>query len=222
MNYDYSMIQSPRVPTRNHPSILKVYGEGKVNIEPNVAYITLGVITIHESLNTALSENGLASSRVIDALLQLQIDREHIQTKEFHVNMEYDYENGKQIFRGYRVTHMMIIQSNNISNIGQIVDKAISNGANYVSNIQFTVLQSDVYYEKALRMALQNAQKKASSTAETIGVSLHRTPERITELTSTSTPQTMINTMVSNVEFPTEPGMLSVSARVEVEYTYFS
>lgn len=68
-----------------------------------------------------------------------------------------------------------------LSTVGNVVDTAVQNGANYIANVQFTAKSKESYYNQALSMALKNAGEKAKTIANTINVSLFVTPVLVTE-----------------------------------------
>src|SRR5690606_20881763 len=97
-------------------------------------------------------ENTNATTNIVEALLQLGIPKENIQTTQYSIDIQYDFEDGKQIFRGYKVTHLLQVTVENIEQTGLIVDTAVNNGANTVSNIQFTLQNPDIAYNHALSL----------------------------------------------------------------------
>lgn len=107
--------------------------------------------------------------------------------------------------------------------IGKVVDTAVQNGANYVSNVQFKVKDDDAYYRQALSMALLNAIEKAKSIAATLNVTLIPTPTHVIEGGSTAEPfyhqpQTLVKGISST---QIEPGQLIVKASVSAEFRYY-
>ena len=140
---------------------MQLYGEGIVTTSPNIATITLGVITESSTVTEAQNKNNQLTKQVIDSLLALGIPNEQIKTVDFRIDILYDYEDSKQTLRGYRVTHMLQISDVDIQSAGTVVDTAVQNGANTVTNINFTVRNPLVYYERALQNAVQDAQDKA-------------------------------------------------------------
>lgn len=66
---------------------------------------------------------------------------------------------GKQIFRGYKITHLLQITTDHVAQTGNLVDTAVSNGANNVTSIQFTIAHPEFYENQALSLAIQNARQ---------------------------------------------------------------
>ena len=57
---------------------IKVRGEGRMQVIPDMATITIGMLSEHPNLQTAQTENRKVSERVVQALLELGIEREGI------------------------------------------------------------------------------------------------------------------------------------------------
>lgn len=128
-----------------------VTGDGTVSVEPNQAVVTLGVITEDSNLQKAQRENAESTNNIIQALLQENIPRHHIQTYDYRMDIQYDYDEGIQIFRGYRVTNLLEVIIEPIDKVGLTIDTAVAYGANTVRNIQLTVANQDRYYLEALQ-----------------------------------------------------------------------
>ena len=139
---------------------INVIGEGTISAVPDTVTITLGTVTENTDLQTAQSQNGVTVTHIIQALLSLGITRDELKTIDYRVEPKYVYEDGKQNFQGYRVSNMMNISTKNIRDIGRIVDTAVNNGANSVTNIQFSIVDSTSLYQSALIQASKDAMKK--------------------------------------------------------------
>lgn len=202
--------------------IVEVLGEGTVSAAPNKAVIVLGTITETPSLEAAQKENANAITNVINSLVKLSVPKENIQTVNYRIETQYDYEAGKQIFRGYKVTHLLQVATDKVDQTGLIVDTAVANGANTVSNIQFTVAHPEAYYNQALTLAIRDGQQKALTIAKTLGVTLNRIPSRIQEVTRALEPVPReISLFAASAITPIQPGELKISASIKAKYSYF-
>ena len=201
--------------------VITVRGDGEVFVKPNYAQIQIEVSTEGKDVRGAQQENANIMNQVIQSLLQLNIPREDIQTAAFNVLPQYDYVEGKQIFRGYEVTNALTVKVRDTSKIGSVIDTAVQNGANRVSGIQFKIENADPYYQQALRLALQNAQTKAKTIAETLKLTLHPQPIEVVEERETG-PILYKSVAMADQTFstPIEPGQILINAIVKVKYQY--
>ncbi len=205
--------------------VMTVTGVGSVSAQPNVAKINLGVETQDEELTKAQQDNAQTLNKVIDSLVQMGIPREDIQTVDYFIYPQYDYVDGKQEFRGYQVTHTIQVTIKDLSQTGKVIDTAVQNGANRVSNIEFTIDNPQQYYKRALNRALENAVSKAKTIADQMNLNLDPTPTQIVEELpqGTVTPQTFKQAeAVSSASTQVEPGQIEITARIETKFQYTS
>ena len=194
-------------------------GKGEVSVNPDIASISIGVQTNGDSVTIAQSENARISQNVINTLKQIGIS--DIKTIQYQIDKLYDYENGKQIDRGYQVRNILEVKVNNLSLIGNAIDSAVQSGANVVQDIRFDVSNSELYYQQALNMAVQNAIQKAKSIASSLKAMLDPLPILITENSNFPTPFTR-NFAAGEIAYttPIEPGTNQIKASVTVEFLY--
>ena len=200
---------------------LTVTGEATIQASPDQAIITLGVITENKDPTMAQQQNAIVMAKVLKGLAVQGIPEDQIKTKEYRMDPQYDYSDGKEIFRNYKVHHIMEIRTKNIDRVGNIVDTSIKNGSNNVSNIRFSLSQHDTYYNQALELALRNAKQKALALAKAANVSLHQTPEIIEEIPSGPPPVLyQTNFVAKAASTQIQPGELEIKAVVKVLYTF--
>ncbi|MEW9049686.1 MAG: SIMPL domain-containing protein [Neobacillus sp.] len=202
---------------------LKVSGEGEVAVPPDLVSVHLGVITESKELISAQQQNAAIAEKVINTLVSLGVDKQQIQTFDYRIDSEYDFDQGKQTFRGYKISHIFQVKLKDLSLIGKVVDSAVQNGVNYVSNIVFTSSKNELYYQQALAAAIQNAIVKANTITNTLKVTLIPTPIHLEE-NSVSPIRPFDSVQVSYAKgiTPTqiEPGQLVIKASITAEFTY--
>lgn len=199
---------------------LKVSGEGSISVSPNQANITLGAITEHENLQHAQKENTSIMTNIIDAILKMNVPKENIQTVIYRIDPQYDYVDGRQIFRGFRVNHQLQIKIDDLDFVGVIIDAAVAQGANTISNIEFSVDQPGFYYNEALKIALQNTYQKALTITSQIRANLNPVPVQIDEVSQIPTPPIPFTTLATVEATPIQPGEIKISATIVATYNY--
>ncbi len=205
--------------SKNHG--IQVFGEGIVSVEPDELKIILGVITEGTELQAIQTQNGILITQVIQSLLGIDIKREDVRTTDYRIDPQYRYEDGKQIFQGYRVTHLLEITSKKINSAGIIVDTSVKNGANVVQNIHFQLKNSDAFYQHALSLAGKDAVQKAEALARTFGVSLYPIPFLILEEPISNRPIPISFASFKGVaETPILPGKLTMQARIKANFSF--
>ncbi|MFJ7889825.1 SIMPL domain-containing protein [Lysinibacillus xylanilyticus] len=201
--------------------VIEVTGNGKVMATPNYVQIQIEVQTRGKNVQEAQQENAIIMNRVIQSLLALHIPRENIQTAFYTISPVYDYEDGKQIFKDYEVTNAITVKVTDTSQIGEIIDSAVENGANRISSIQFNIDNVNAYYQQALSLALQNAQMKAKTIAETMHLPLQPQPiEIVEELEKAPVLYRSMAMVDSKIPTPIEQGQIAINATVRVKFQY--
>jgi len=219
MEYNFNPYGTREISTcRNRK--LRVNGRGVVEAEPDLALITLGVVTKDMNPQTAQQLNDQISKKLINALLQLGIARDDIKTASYTINPEYDYNEGQQTLTGYNVTHLLDIKVRDINRAGLVLSTAVQNGANQIVRVEFTLEDAKQYYNRALKLAVKDAAQKAQAITNTMKVSLDPIPCSIIEQSTSLTPFAEQGAMKLTTAAPVMPGQIEITAAVEAEFEY--
>jgi uncharacterized protein YggE len=167
----------------------------------------------------------------IRALRKLGLGQDQIRTIGFSVDPEYDYsagtprQPGEDRLIGYRARNIVQVTTNDVAQVGNNIDVAITAGANRVTNLSFQLRDPEAARQEALRLAVG----KAHSEAETIAAALGRRlgPALAASSTGAFAPprplqmRAMAGTTfeMANAAPPIEPGLLEIDAQVSVIYT---
>ena len=201
-----------------------VSGSGSASAQANQATLTLGAWTEDPVASEAVEDNAVLMTSVIDAVKALGIGEDEINTVQYSVSPNYNWET--RTITGYRVTNMIQIEVDDIDLVGSVIDAAAGAGANSIQGISFG-LSEDVaedLAEQAYVLALRNAQGKADLIAETLEL-------EITGVLSVSEsvyyPYTPYRSAVAEASFdagyaptPVIEGSLSVSVSVQVAFSF--
>ncbi len=158
-------------PFPSREKTISVTGTATASIEPDLLVITFGMETQEITAKDALSKNSVAMTSVIDAVQSLGISEDEINTSRLSIYPIYDNyrdpetERYTQDLVGYRVTNTITIETPQLDKAADIIDSAVSSGANRVDNVNFTLspqTQIDVK-DNLLGQAIINAKKKAEN-----------------------------------------------------------
>lgn len=207
-------------PCSRYGGQMEIKGVGTLSLMPDKAIVSLGVITEDKSLEKAQKENIERTNAVIRNLTNLGVEMKDISTSNYSIQAQYDYVDGKKIFRGYKVTNILDVTVRNISDLGKIIDSSVKAGANSVGSIRFTVSDKQKYYEKALNLAIKNAISKAMSIGKTLNVSVNKIPIIIKEELNDS--QIQNTALIKSYSASTEilPSNVSINAVVKCIFRY--
>ncbi|WP_256200841.1 SIMPL domain-containing protein [Virgibacillus halodenitrificans] len=113
----------------------------------------------------------------------------------------------------------MSVQIKQLEQTGYLIDLAVQNGVNRVSNVQFQVDNSEKFEEQALSNALKDAVTKAGVLGRTMNTTISSIPIRIKEFRSDG--PVLYKTMAfSQAQTPIEPGQIIIQAALEATFNY--
>ncbi|HYF84737.1 MAG TPA: SIMPL domain-containing protein [Clostridia bacterium] len=199
---------------------LKVNGVGTVKAIPDTAIINLGVVTENLSLEAARRENAVKSTAVINMLTNMGVEKKQISTGAFSIDPLYDFIDGKQTFRGYRVSNLLTVTIKDIARAGEVIDKATFSGANRIDNISFILSDQAHYYDMALNLAIENALHKGSEIAAALDIEIDRVPCRIIEKSVGAPTYDTSLAKLSAPATPVMPGQIEITSIILVILGY--
>ncbi|HIH99442.1 MAG TPA: SIMPL domain-containing protein [Nitrosopumilus sp.] len=148
---------------------ISVSGISTASSNPDTLIIVLGVESEAKTANESLSQNSNSLNSVISSLSNSGISKDDIQTSNFSIYPLYDSikdsnGNWEQILNGYRVSNILSIKTEKIDSAGDIIDVAVSSGANRVDNVSFEL--SDAKSQKISDDLIADAINDATQKAE--------------------------------------------------------
>lgn len=151
---------------------LTATGNYQMSVMPDEALVYLTIETRSTSADQAKNDNALISQKVLDSLSSL-IDSKSIETENYNIYPEYDWNNGKQTLKGYVASNNIKIKINDFSIIGKVIDSSVDSGAlvSYI-NFELSTAKNNEYKSIALAEASKDAKKKAESIATGLGKKL--------------------------------------------------
>lgn len=201
--------------------IIKVYGTGKVAVEPNLASIQLGVITENQSLLSAQQESARLMKQVLQTLLALGISQKDIQTSSYNIRPISDFKDGEPVNQRYQIVHILQVTITDFNQIGRVIDRSVQEGVNRVSAIQFSTDQQETIYDQALQNALEDGARKARTVARKLHLPLDSIPFKIIEQTAKPLlAHKAFSTSAENLTTPIQSGQMEIEAAVKLMYKY--
>ncbi len=155
---------------------LRSTGEATLAAKPDQAEVDLGVVTQAQSAEAAARENAQRLDTVLAALRQTLGPQAEIKTLAYSLSPIYRYprEGGNPILSGYAATNLVRIRTQDLNQVGKIIDTAMQAGANKIQNLRLALQDETAVRLKALRQAAQKARSKAEALAQALGVRVIR------------------------------------------------
>ncbi len=157
----------------NSPREISVSGEGKAYVKPDIATVNLGVKTEGVKSTDVVDKNNKTVNAIIKAVKDLGVEEKDIKTTQYNLYPQYNYTELKgRIFTGYVLDQQITVKIRNFDKISDVLDKAASNGATTISDMQFTVDNPETARAEARQKAIDEARQKAQDIAKSSGLSL--------------------------------------------------
>ncbi|PIC80589.1 hypothetical protein CSV75_02010 [Sporosarcina sp. P18a] len=198
--------------------MITVFGEGAVKVSPSTVHVVLSVVSRGTELGEIQQENARRMNQVIQSLQKAGVAEASIQTTDFQIRPVYEYVNGEQRFQGYEVINSIRITSDELSRIGEFVDLAVKNGVNQIGSIDFTMPNSDEHYQRALVLALQDADTKMITIGTSLKLQNRPIPLKIEEQHTSQPVAFRAMAMADTGKTPIESGTMTISASLLVKY----
>jgi len=208
---------------------ITIEGQGEVRAAPDMAMISSGVTTQGSTAREALDANTASMAELIAALKAEGIEARDIQTSGFSVSPNYVYsdardENGYSLppkINGYQVSNTVSVAVRDLAELGSILDKSVTVGANTINGVSFSVADPAELYNEARKSAFADARKKAELYATAAGATLGEV-ETIVESQGFNSPQPYPMyaraEMAASAPVPVEAGEMSFAITVKVEW----
>jgi len=154
--------QDSQAPFGGTPQIV-VTGRGEVKVSPDRATIQISVQTRGSTAAGTAAENANKQQAVLTALRALGLGNDQLSTINYNVYPEQRYEQGKEpVIIAYNVTNTILAEVRKLTQVGSVIDAALSHGANMITSLQFYASNT----ETARRTAIATAIEKARADAE--------------------------------------------------------
>ncbi len=211
-------IQAPIAPV---PQIA-VTGRGEIKVSPDRATIQISVQTRASTAAAAAAENANKQQAVLAALRALGLGNDQLSTINYNVYPEQRYEQGKEpTIVAYNVTNTILADVRKLSQVGPVIDAALSHGANMITSLQFYASNT----EAARRVAIATAIEKARADADAAAKAAHGMLGTLLEISigSYSAPPPrpmMMMAKQAQADTPINPGEETLAVEVSTRWRF--
>ncbi len=203
---------------------LNVNGLGQVNLTPDIAYIYIGVHSEGATASEAVELNKTQTNSLITAIKKSGVDEKDIRTTNFSIWPSQQYgPDGTITGTVYMVDNTVYITVRNLDGLGDLLDSAISAGANTINSIQFDVADKAAALKEARAKAVADARAQAEEMSAAAGVELGEI-QSINFYESSPTPLDMGKggggaAYDAASAVPIQPGQLTIAVNVNLTYS---
>lgn len=155
---------------------LTVTGVGTVDVEPDMAIITLGVTKEGDDVAVVMDAVSDSATRLIARMEGFGIDARDVQTSRLNLSPLWSNGSlsGKRAISGYQASNAITIRLRDLDKLGEVLRAALEDGANQMNGLQFALQTPAPVEDEARKLAVKDAQAQAQLYADAADVCLGR------------------------------------------------
>src|SRR3974390_740222 len=203
-----------------HPAdrLITVTGEGSFALAPHIAVIRIGVSTQGKTAADASNANAQKMAAALGAIKDARLGERDVQTTALSLQPQYDSNKpGAPRLVGFQASNQVAVKIRDIKELPDVIDRAISAGANEMSGIEFVVSEESKLLDQARGQAIADARRKADLYSPPGGGGVGRVVS-ITEEGAPAPPRPMVAAMRAGAAVPGAPRAQTLKAAVTVSY----
>lgn len=154
---------------------ISVTGSGIAEAEPDMALISLAVTRHDPDAAAAMAAVSADVRKVLDKLSAAGVEDRDMQTDRLSIQPVWDNNRNNSTpprVIGFTASNGVSVRLRDLSNVGDVLNMVIKEGANDFSGIQFTLQDPKPSRDAARAEAVADATDKARQMAEAAGVTL--------------------------------------------------
>lgn len=162
------------ITTSSKSSELAVVGQGKIDVSPDVFYVSAGVVVDNKkTVKEVQNEINTINNKIIDLLKHYGLGKENLKTTNYSIYPKQTYDkDGNSRVTGYSGSVNIRIKVKDISLLSKIIDEITTAGANEIYGISYEIDNLDKFQEEARKIAIENAKQQAKKLAKDLEIRL--------------------------------------------------
>ena len=212
-------------PQTTAPRTITVMGDAEVRVAPDLAQVSIGIVSEAATAAEARGQNAELAQRVVQAIRGLGVPEADVRTSLFSLEpirrFDQPERRGEPPIVGYRVTNIVTVRTGDFDLVPRIIDESIRAGANRVEGVVFTLRDDRDASRRALRQAVAEARANARAIASELGVRIVRVHSVQQGGIGFAPPPVLFRSAVAaegGPATPIQPGQVTVNATVTVAY----
>ena len=154
--------------------VIVTTGEAVVRRAPDVAFITLDVVSRARNPRDAQRQNAEAMSAVQKRITEAGIPKDALRTIGVWLDQEFDEANGRRALRDFVARNTLEVRLDDVTRAGEIADAVVQAGATSLHGIRFDVRDRAAAERDAIRLAVVDARGRAEAAATGAGRGVDR------------------------------------------------
>jgi len=166
-----AVAQPIRIEAGSVPRTVTVAGDALVEAAPDRAIVRIGVQTNGQQPAETLQRHEADVERVLTTIRRAGIADREIEITSLTLGERW-VEGGRR--EGYTASRVVAVTVDDLRDVPEIVASAVSEGANRLDGLVYTLQDPDRYEEQALAEAFRRAREKAERLATAAGMRVGR------------------------------------------------
>lgn len=168
-------------------SLISVSGTSEVLATPDIATFSFSVVAEATTVDAAQADAAKRTNAALAVVKSFGVDDKNIQTTGYNIYPRYEYPkttalcvelpcppSGSRKLVGYEVSQTVSVKVRKISDAGSMLSKLGGAGISDISGLTFSLDNEDAVKDEARGKAITDAQTKAKTLAQQLGVRLVR------------------------------------------------
>ncbi len=151
---------------------IKVYGSGEVSYVPDTVTMTVTIKDIKPVMKDAITNTNTTCKALLSLFKKYSINDEDIKTSYAQTDREYEWENSKNVFKGFSSKQTIQVTYKDLSKIEEFTGDILALQVYSLGNFKYNHSNKSDYDSKANLLALDNAKNAAEKMAERMNVKL--------------------------------------------------
>lgn len=204
---------------------IAVSAHHEVKVSPDRATIHISVQTRAPTAAAAATQNAAKLQSVLSALRALGLTNDQLSTINYNVHPDYVHREGREpTITGYNVTNTILADVRQLSQVGRVIDAALSQGANMMTSLQFYASNTEAARRTAIAGAIAKARADAEAAATAAGGSLGPLLDITIGAQFPNPPQPMFRMearmAATGADTPIQPGQESLTVMVSTRWRF--
>lgn len=145
---------------------INVSGEGKINIGPDEALISISVETKGTNVADIKKENDGKIEAILKLIKKNNINKEDYQTQRVTLNPNYDYEKKNSNYIAVQTIQILL---RDLTQYDVLMEGLVGNGVNRIDNVAFQSSKIKQLQSDARKLAVKDAKSKAEDFVSVLG-----------------------------------------------------
>lgn len=158
--------------SNNKTKVIKVYGNGEVTYIPDTVTMTVKLKSVKPVLRDAIAETNATSKKLLSLCKEYAIPNEDIKTSYAESGREYEWQNGKDIFVGFRSEQAVQITFKELNRIEEFTGDILALQVYSLGDFKYGHSKKSEFESEANLLALDDAKSAAEKMAERMNVKI--------------------------------------------------